>query len=62
MGESGSEKAVSRTNRKDEAGTTTIKKGWVQALPIKVNLAITFLFFIIGLSQFTASGLYFDRR
>jgi hypothetical protein len=52
MGESGSEKAVSRTNRKDQAGTTTIKKGWVQALPIKVNLAITS--FIIGLSQFTA--------
>ena len=52
MGESGSEKAVSGTNRKDQTGTTTIKKGWVQALPIKVNLAITSS--IICLSQFTA--------
>ena len=42
MGESGNEKAVSKTNRKHQAGTTTIKKGWVQALPIKVSLAITF--------------------
>ena len=42
MGESGNEKAISKTTRKHQVRTTTIKKGWVQALPIEVSSTITF--------------------
>ena len=60
MGESGNEKAVSKTNRKHQAGTTTIKKGWVKALPIKVSLAITFSDYLGCVSLLLL--LYFDNH
>lgn len=57
MGESGNEKAISKTTRKHQVRTTTIKKGWVQALPIKVSSTF---FWIFWLCHFTASAVYFD--
>lgn len=59
MGESGNEKAISKTTGKHQVRTTTIKKGWVQALPIKVCSTIAF-FWIFGLCHFTSSAVYFD--
>ena len=67
MGESGNEKAISKTTRKHQVRTTTIKKGWVEALPIKVRSEITFFLniwtlVILLLMLYTLTGLNLSLR